>query len=371
MHSSTSNTLPLRCGRTPLGACKAEYGAVTCWDPSYEVERAYQGRARPAECLSKYGTTDPLGRNLSRRAAVFALMTSALESFDPQLLRSLRAAPWRSIERRFLVILAASMGLHLAFASYLAGQPMPVVTESSEQSPFKPQVLPPLHPLPKVADPVPTHGAPSRPLTPAVRPTHGVDRAKVSTTGILGLLNADKAQGALHDLLDPSPEALRTALDGASGRRVAADGPAGPRGPATGEAATVERMGTQGVKAVTLGARVEHAPLAHADGPIVIETTQGLNQKVLQQFIAARRAAVQSCYERALLHNPSLQGGRVVLRLVLGVTGKVTDLQLEEDTLGSEAVTSCMSTFVKRWVFPVSPFAEVPVLVPFIFARSN
>jgi hypothetical protein len=125
------------------------------------------------------------------------------------------------------------------------------------------------------------------------------------------------------------------------------------------------------VKTVSLGTRAEQAPAALATGPILAEKSDELDPRLLQQFITARRAALQSCYERALLHNPAMQGGKVVLRLTLGAGGRVGELEVEEDTLGSEAVTSCMSTLVRRWMFPVALKEELQVSVPFIFARAG
>ena len=298
-------------------------------------------------------------------------MTTAAEVFDPQLLRTLRAAPWRTIERRFLFILAASIGLHIVFASYLAAQPMPVDVSIDELEPgFHPQSLPPLLPIPHLANIV-TPAAPVRP-TVLVRPAPApaADRAKVAKFGILGVMNGNGHDGAFNGLFDQPGTDIAEALKDARGVVVvnSADTAKGGR---TGEAVTVEKMGTNGVKQVALGTRVDNRPAQIPGGPPVIIDRKDIDPKVLQQFIAARRAAVQGCYERALLHNPGLQGGRVVLRLAVGLGGRVNDLDVEEDTLGSEAVTSCMSTLVKRWVFPIAPKEELPISVPFIFARAN
>ncbi len=298
-------------------------------------------------------------------------MTTAAEVFDPDLLRTLRAAPWKTIERRFLFILAASIGLHLALASYLAAQPMPVELSMDDvDRGFHPAPLPPLHRIPKFANPAPVGTSVGPAVPKPVSPAPTVDRVKIARLGMLGVIN-DSPNGAFHGLIDDASPGLGEALNGARANQNVATSDPTARGARTGDAVTVERLGTEGVKRVNLGTRVESRPAQPLDGPIVVEKTKDIDPRLLQQFIAARRAAVQGCYERALLHNPGLQGGRVVLRLAVGAGGRVNDLDIEEDTLGSEAVTACMSTLVKRWVFPVAPKEELPVSVPFIFARAN
>ena len=300
-------------------------------------------------------------------------MTTAAQEFDPQLLRTLRAAPWRRIERQFVVILAASIGLHFAFATYLSAQPRRVEGVGEEVDPgfHRAPSLPPLHKIPKILNTVSV--VPARPA-PVARPSPapGVDRAKVAKLGILGVIAADGPQGAFQSLIGTDSTEIVEALKDAHARvEVSATEAIGPKGARTGDVATVAPIGTEGVKKVRLAPRVDARPSPTPDGPIVVEHTTDVDPRVLQQFITARRAAVQNCYERALLHNPGLQGGKVVLRLAVGVGGRVNELDIEEDTLGSEAVTSCMSTLVKRWVFPVAPKEELPVSVPFVFARSN
>jgi hypothetical protein len=298
-------------------------------------------------------------------------MTTAAEVFDPQLLRALRAAPWRSIERPFLCVLAASISLHIGFASYLASQPMPVTHEPTldEMDRFEPaRALPPLHPLPK--QPPLAEPTTSVPVRPALSRPAAVDPKKIANTGMIRLLTAP-GEGAFRELLESPANEISEALRDARTTQVFSAAPLGPKAAASGQVATVGTIGTEGVKKVSLGTRAEQAPAALATGPILAEKSDELDPRLLQQFITARRAALQSCYERALLHNPAMQGGKVVLRLTLGAGGRVGELEVEEDTLGSEAVTSCMSTLVRRWMFPVALKEELQVSVPFIFARAG
>ena len=125
------------------------------------------------------------------------------------------------------------------------------------------------------------------------------------------------------------------------------------------------------MKKVGIGTRLDKGPATAVPGPIIVDDSDDIDPRVLQQFIMARRSAVQHCYERELHHNPSMKGGKVVLRMAIGTGGRVSGVSIEEDTLGSQAVTACMSTLMKRWIFPVAPRDEIPVSVPFVFARAN
>lgn len=46
----------VQCTNTPLGACVAAYGRVTCWDPPQSTVYRFPN-ASPAQCVSNYGVT--------------------------------------------------------------------------------------------------------------------------------------------------------------------------------------------------------------------------------------------------------------------------------------------------------------------------
>lgn len=296
-------------------------------------------------------------------------MTTA-DAFDPALLRSLRAAPWRTIEKRFLFILSASIAAHIAFATFIAAQPAPTYEafEEPAERTFRPQVLPPLHKIPNIPDlPVKAPARPTAAPSPAAPKPAGAPRAVAQAA-------VERVFGngvATMEILGAPTTAFTQAMENVQGPSTYF-GNVGPakRGPATGEVQTVAPIGTEGVKQVTIGTRSDKAPATTTTGPIELEPTDDLDPRVLQQFITARRAAVQGCFERALLHNGGLAGGKVAMRLVIGAGGRVTSVGVEEDTLKSDAVNTCMTTLMRRWIFPVSPKDEVPLSVPFIFARA-
>jgi hypothetical protein len=313
---------------------------------------------------------------LISRAVVWIYMTrTAAESFDPQFLRTLRAAPWRTIEKRFLIILVGSIGLHVAFATWIATQPLPVTQaqrdELQDRVPAR-VTLPPLLPIPKLP---PVVAAPARVPT-AAPPTTGVpgkpvDRGQIAKAAVIKMLGSGGPNGAFSNLLAGPIDEIASALDGAKSVRVGSLEPIAPKGPATGEAATIDRLGTDGARHVAIGTRTDRLPFSAVPGAITVDDPEEVDPRVLQKFITARRAAVQHCYEREIHHNPAMKGGKVVLRMSIGTGGRVSSLSVEEDTLGAPGVTACMSTLMKRWIFPVAPKDEIPLSVPFVFARAN
>jgi hypothetical protein len=52
-------------------------------------------------------------------------------------------------------------------------------------------------------------------------------------------------------------------------------------------------------------------------------------------------------------------------------SGRTGSIEVEENTLGNEAVGSCIRTVIRSWVFPFKPDDEVPVAYPFVFSPAG
>jgi TonB family protein len=89
-----------------------------------------------------------------------------------------------------------------------------------------------------------------------------------------------------------------------------------------------------------------------------------------ERSIAVRRRSVLQCYERELIVSPKLRG-KVVLRLTIAPTGRVSDASIEASTLQSDTVESCIVARARTWRAPPPPDGEAELLVPFIFTTSN
>ena len=74
--------------------------------------------------------------------------------------------------------------------------------------------------------------------------------------------------------------------------------------------------------------------------------------------------------EKELKRNPNLKG-KVVVRFVIKPTGRAGDIEIEENTLGSEAVGSCIRTTIRNWAFPFRPDSETAVSYPFVFSPAG
>jgi TonB family protein len=83
-----------------------------------------------------------------------------------------------------------------------------------------------------------------------------------------------------------------------------------------------------------------------------------------------RLRSVQGCYEKELKLNPALKG-KVVVRFVIRTTGRVGDVSIDQNTMGSAGVGSCIVNLVRTWVFPMKLEEDTPVSFPFVFSSGG
>jgi TonB family protein len=310
-----------------------------------------------------------------------------------------RVSLWKSIDRVFFGILAASLFLHFSGATLIIFSETPKVPElelDQLDDRFVRAIIPqrPAEPV-KVADSGPAEdAAQDEPKgddsneakdKPAAKPAgDAAERRaevvkKVSGKGLLKILgsNSGGGQGAFADVLGGSNGGgdIAQALAGAGGVGVATEasvgsGGTGPRGGGTGKVTTIGEVGTQGGGKVDLGGKKE----AKVEGTVRdaapdIESSD-VDRNALARYVRSRLKAIQSCYEKELKRNPSLKG-RVVVRFTIKPSGRAGDIEIEENTLGSEAVGSCIRTTIRSWVFPFKPDSETAVSYPFVFAPAG
>jgi hypothetical protein len=60
-----------------------------------------------------------------------------------------------------------------------------------------------------------------------------------------------------------------------------------------------------------------------------------------------------------------------MVRFVITPAGRAGDIAFEENTLGSEAVTSCIRSVIRGWIFPFKPPDNVAVAYPFVFSPTS
>ena len=97
----------------------------------------------------------------------------------------------------------------------------------------------------------------------------------------------------------------------------------------------------------------------------------GLSREVINRVIQKHYNEIKYCYEKELSKHPDLYGKVTVLFLIEG-TGRVGDALVQETSMASEPVESCMINHVRRWVFPAPQGGgTVQVTYPYVFKSSG
>ncbi len=108
---------------------------------------------------------------------------------------------------------------------------------------------------------------------------------------------------------------------------------------------------------------VEEARLS--DNPTV--GMGSLHKNDIEKVIRRRLTAIKSCYERALKHQPTLEG-KITVSFTIGIHGKVTEASIQSSTMNNAEVEQCIISRFKRMRFPVpSGGGVVKVSYPFVF----
>jgi TonB family protein len=95
-----------------------------------------------------------------------------------------------------------------------------------------------------------------------------------------------------------------------------------------------------------------------------------LDPSLVSKEVRTRIGAIKACYERALKRNPNLSG-RVKMRWTITTAGTVTDVEIDEDTVGDAEVASCLKGLVGRWRFVAPSGGPVQVVYPFLFEPAT
>jgi TonB family protein len=102
------------------------------------------------------------------------------------------------------------------------------------------------------------------------------------------------------------------------------------------------------------------APTPGAGPPVA----KGLDPVKTQAIVRSHLPEVQRCYERGKMDDPEIRG-RITLRIVVGVTGKVTSAMVENSSVRSSAVESCVLDAVQGWTFPAPVGGPAVISYPF------
>lgn len=339
----------------------------------------------------------PLGDGSTGRVSLgeitiaFQFVKPPREAPKVELPSTVKGSVFRQLDPIFFTTLAVSLFVHFSGASYIACQPMPEERELTlDELPdrFVKAMMPVEIKKPEKAPAVAETGG-EKPEKVEKQPEKGPEQpakgtpearaqlqAKVASKGLLKIIGSEGGgSGAFADLVGSSSGVgdIANALAGAGGVGIAtaeALAAGGPKGGTAGSAATIGDLGTTGGGTVALGEKaVVQVRGKVADAAPEVESADVDRQK-LAAFVRSRKAAIQDCYEKELKRNPSLKG-KVVVRFSITPAGRTSDIDIEENTLGNEAVASCIKTKIRGWVFPFKPPSDVPVAYPFVFSPAS
>jgi hypothetical protein len=211
------------------------------------------------------------------------------------------------------------------------------------------------------------------------------DRRKVAKLGLVAALaKVGAGAGAASNVLGPGGigSGVNSSLGGVTPGAGLGDpygvGGLGARGTGSGGGGTAIGIGGLGIKGsgsgaggyggVELGGKGKEETRFIPGKTVVIG---GLSRDVINRIIQRHYNEVKYCYEKELTRDPGLYG-KVSVLFVIDGTGRVADALVQQTTLSSEPVESCILSHVKRWVFPQPEGGStVQVTYPYVFKSAQ
>jgi len=227
--------------------------------------------------------------------------------------------------------------------------------------------------------------APSRKGVPEVDPNKKAkDLAKIRKLGLLAALGRTGVGGGGAAVLGPGGlgSGINHSLGGTRGTAGLGDaygvGGLGTRGTGAGGGGNALGIGGLGTKGsghgrggygeVDLGGRGKEETVFVPGRTTVVG---GLSRDVINRVIQKHYNEIKYCYEKELTRDPSLYGKVAVLFMIEG-TGRVGDALVQQTTIGSQPVESCIVDHVRRWIFPQPRGGgTVQVTYPYVFKASG
>lgn len=225
--------------------------------------------------------------------------------------------------------------------------------------------------------------APSKPGTPAGEANKKAkDLAKVKKLGLIAALSkmgvpsgaGTLGPGGLGAGVNPSLGGTRASAGigdsyGVGGLGTRGAGPGGG-----GNALGIGGLGTKGTGhgrggyGVDLGGRGKDETVFVPGRTTVVG---GLSREVINRVIQKHYSEIKYCYEKELSKNPELYGKVTVLFLIDG-GGAVGEALVQQTTLASDPVETCMINHVRRWAFPAPRGGgTVQVTYPYVFKSTG
>jgi TonB family protein len=209
------------------------------------------------------------------------------------------------------------------------------------------------------------------------------EAAQAAEALVVGALSSE-AGGALADVLAGG------AVTGNAQDILAQAAGVGVAQSASGGALRTRSGGGSGSGQKGLGAlsRAEGATKAQGEGGKVVERvikakTPSLgsggdiggsgefDSALVVKMIKQRIGAIKACYERELKSNPTL-AGKITIQFTIEERGNVSGVKVTDNSMGSDAVGSCVANAIERFRFNPGPSGgSVSFSYPFVFAPQN
>jgi hypothetical protein len=282
------------------------------------------------------------------------------------------------VDRVFLTLLVLSLACHFGLIAAVAGRTVEQLDDVQEDLPRWGGFLPPVR-LPQPVVPVPAaphhagvaHAAGTRPAGP---------RPKLDHAGLLAIIGSatGDADSSIGDLLQGG-NTTRDLADAFRGiDHVAAAsldmGLPGSHGDRAGTASQLGELGTGGSGDVDLGHQRETHDVSSVAGSVSVDSpepeSKDIDRDAMSRFVKAHLRSIQSCYERQLKLAPTLKG-KLAVRLTLTPSGRVGDLEIDEDTLQNGAVITCIRSVLHGWQLPFHPEGDSAVQLSWNFVAAD
>lgn len=184
------------------------------------------------------------------------------------------------------------------------------------------------------------------------------------------LMAGGQTTGSARDLLESAVGASSTATGSGSGIRERSGGGTGS-GQAGGLGSIASGMGGGMSIATMMVQERQIRGNINVGGGGDIGGSGVFDSSIVVRQIRQRIGAIRRCYEQQLARDPSL-AGRVTVQFTIQERGNVTGARASENSTGSPALATCVTSTVSRFRFNPGPDGgSVSFSYPFVFAPQN
>jgi TonB family protein len=89
-----------------------------------------------------------------------------------------------------------------------------------------------------------------------------------------------------------------------------------------------------------------------ATAPLPSTKKTGPTREAIRKVVAHHGGEIRLCYERELLSSSTPLEGRLLLRWTIDGTGRVVDVEVVRDSVGSAPLRRCVLQRIRQWIFP-------------------